>query len=139
MNIEQIEEQFRKWRELCLPPQRIRVEVGRHTGFAAATLKAAQQRGYRVEELSAEVYEIHDRVALPLARVCLPSGGEAIYEVPDTAWSPLRVRELGRQVAHQLNGTWYRAGGWTRLSEGEGTWLLEHALGAEEQPVGASA
>lgn len=56
--------------------------------------------------------------------VTLPSGNRAVYTVqpqhlprkgiPQSKSWPI---EYGRQVAHELDGTWYRPDGWTSVDD----------------------
>lgn len=56
--------------------------------------------------------------------VTLPSGNRAIYTVqpqhlpregvPESSTWPI---ELGRQVAHEVDGVWYRPDGWTEVND----------------------
>jgi hypothetical protein len=56
--------------------------------------------------------------------VTLPSGNRAVYTVqpqhlpregiPESKSWPI---EYGRQVAHELDGTWYRPDGWTPVGD----------------------
>lgn len=64
--------------------------------------------------------------------VRLVSGNLAVYEVqpqhvprPDIPQSKHWPREYGRQIAHELNGKWYRPGGWVEINDPKAVELLE--------------
>ena len=57
--------------------------------------------------------------------VVLPSGNHAVYEVQPqhmnlthSAWTLNQAAiEHGRQVAHEVDGRWYRPDGWTEVTD----------------------
>jgi len=72
--------------------------------------------------------------------VTLPSANKAVYEVQpqhinDIPGSTLNERAImhGRQIAHELDGRWYRPDGWTEVTDLKLIALFERCPEATER------
>lgn len=67
--------------------------------------------------------------------VTLPSGNRAVYAVQPQHvnlqhWGATLNQtaiEYGEQIAHELDGRWYKPGGWTEITEPKTIALLERS------------
>ena len=71
-----------------------------------------------------------------LLQVVLPSGNRAVYEVQPQHLNEVigltlaeRARCYGTQLAHELDGRWYKAGGWEEVTDPRLLKLLENMKG----------
>lgn len=68
-------------------------------------------------------------------RIALPSGSFAVYDVQPHHLNEFgnlslgeRARLFGRQVAHELNGRWFRPDGWTEILDPKLIEIFERKL-----------
>lgn len=69
-----------------------------------------------------------------ILRVVLPSGNQAVYEVQPQHLNEIigltlaeRARAFGKQLAHELDGRWYKVGGWEEITDQKLIKLLSQA------------
>ena len=78
-----------------------------------------------------------------LLRVTLPSGNAAVYEVQPQHmnlqhWGASLNQsaiEFGRQLAHELDGRWFKPGGWDEITDPRTIELLEQCADANTPAV----